>query len=169
MNKAHVQSWLLKKLSLGNPRVIRRQMIEHLQEANKSQFGGDSKAITSHLQIGTNFAICVEDNNNEGVHYYLLSVLRPRFQVEVPFNCAWANEFVVGDYAIEGMYYQKFGRNNSHNYVQLIGSQLAYIHANLIKATDFPMVIQGHQVFGGDATYKLLKEYHQLIMVNLLE
>jgi hypothetical protein len=82
------------------------------------------------------------------VHYYLLAVLRPRFCVDVSFIYAWGNEFRVGDYAIEGMYYQKFGRNTFHNYVCLIGSQPAYIHADSVKATDFPMVIQSHRVPG---------------------
>jgi hypothetical protein len=87
--------------------------------------------------------------------------------VEVPFTCAWGNEFLVGKYAIEGMYYQNFGRNNSYNYVWLIGSQPAYIHADSVKATDFSMIIQNHRVSGGDATYKLLEEHHHLILLSL--
>ena len=169
INKTHVDAWLLRKLLPKNPRVIRRHIIEQLQEADDSQFGGDSEAITDDLHIGTNFAVRAEDENDEGVLYYLLSVVRPRFRVEVPFTCVWGNEFVAGEYAIEGMYYQKFGRNNSHNYVWLTGSQPAYIHAESVKATDFPMIIQNHRVSGGDATYKLLEEHHQLILLSLAE
>ena len=62
------------------------------------------------------------------------------------------------------MYYQKFGRNNSHNYVWLTWSQLAYIHAYYVMARDFLMMIQDHRVFGRDASYKLLEEYHELIL-----
>jgi hypothetical protein len=69
-----------------------------------------------------NFAVLTEDDNNEGVNYYVLSILRPRFRVVLPFMCPWGNEFKSGDYAIEGMYYQKFGRNKTRNYVWLIGS-----------------------------------------------
>jgi hypothetical protein len=144
-------------------------MIEHLHEVDDSQFGGEFEVITNHLQIGTSFAVCAENENEEGVHYYLLAVLRPRFCVDVSFIYAWGNEFRVGDYAIEGMYYQKFGRKTSYNYVCLTGSQPAYIQADLEKATDSPMVIQSHRVLGGDATYKLLEEHHHFIMGSLLE
>jgi hypothetical protein len=99
-------------------------MIEHLQEVDDLQFGGESEVITNHLQIGTNFAMRAEDENDEGMQYYLLAVLRPRFCVDVTFICAWGNVFRAGDYAIEGMYYQKFGRKTSYNYVCLIGSQV---------------------------------------------
>jgi hypothetical protein len=104
-------------------------MIEHLQEVDDSQYGGDSDVITSEFCIGTNFAVCAENNNDEGVDYYVLSVLRPRFRVQQPFICPWGNEFRIGDYAIKGMYYQKFGRNRTRNYVWLIGSQPAHIHS----------------------------------------
>ena len=97
-------------------------MIQHFEEVNDSQFGGDFEVITAYLRIGTNFAVQVENDNKEGLQYYLLLVSRPRFRVEVVFTCVWGNEFRVGDYAVEGMYYQKFGRNNSHNYVWLTGS-----------------------------------------------
>jgi hypothetical protein len=148
INKGYVQSWPLKKLLPKNPRMIRAADDWVPAWGGWSQFGGEFEVITNHLQIGTNFVVRVEDENEEGVHYYLLAMLRPRFRVDVPFICAWGNEFRVGDYAIEGMYYQKFGRNTFHNYVCLIGSQPAYIHADSVKATDFPMVIQSHRVPG---------------------
>jgi hypothetical protein len=76
---------------------------------DNSQFGGDSKVITNHLQIGTNFAISAKDKNEKGVHYYLLAILRPRFHVDIPFIGAWGNKFRGGNYAIEYMHYQKSG------------------------------------------------------------
>ena len=80
-------------------------MIEHLQEVDDLQFGGESEVITNHFQIGTNFAMRVEDKNDKGVQYYLLVVLRSRFRVDVLFICAWSNELKVGDYVIEDIYY----------------------------------------------------------------
>ena len=144
-------------------------MIEHLREVDDSQFGGESEVITNHLQIGTNFAVHAEDENDKGVQYYLLAVLKLRFRVDVSFIYARGNEFRARLYAIEGIYYQKFGRNTSHNYVCLTGSQPTYIHVDLVKETNFPMVIQSHCVSGGDATYKLLEEHHHCIMDSLLE
>jgi hypothetical protein len=139
-------------------------MIEHLCDMDDSQFGGDSEFITNDLRIGSNFAVHAEEDNDKGMEYYILFLLHPRFQVQWAFICARRNKFSVGDFPIEGMHYQKFGRNNSHNYVWLTWSQSAYIHAYFVMARDFLMMIQDHCVFGRDATYKLLEEHHELIL-----
>ena len=97
-------------------------MLEHLHAFDDIQFEGDSEVITTELWIGTNFVIHGEDDNDNGVNYYVLFVSRPKFRVHLPFICPWDNEFRTGDYAIKDMYYQIFGRNKTPNYVWLARS-----------------------------------------------
>jgi hypothetical protein len=78
----------------------------------------------------------------------------------------WGNIFEVGQYAIEGFYYQRWGRG-SRNYVYLSGSHPAYLHPDSVKAKGFPMVPKDHVVQGSDPTYTLLEEHHVMIMNSL--
>ena len=121
-------------------------MFEHLYEIDGLQFGGESEVITNELWICISFAIRAEDDNDKGVNYYVLFVLRPRFWVQLLFICLWGDKFRTSDYTIKYMYYQKFGRNEIGNYIWLIRSQPTYIHADSVRATNFPMVIQNHHV-----------------------
>jgi hypothetical protein len=52
VNKTHVPPWSLVKIRVHNTRVIRRQMMQSLEEEENSQFGGDLDILTEELQIG---------------------------------------------------------------------------------------------------------------------
>jgi hypothetical protein len=60
------------KLKPYNTRVARNRMIQELELDNDSQYGGDIDDMTDILEIGDYFAVLTEDNNDEGVPYYIL-------------------------------------------------------------------------------------------------
>lgn len=161
---SHVDPWSVVQIRVQNTRLVRTQMITSFEECDDSQFGGDEDELTDYLTIGQNFAVLAEDGNSEGVPYYVLHCQRPQFVVREAFACVWGNQFEVGDHAVEGTYYQKWG---PQNYVYLSTSRPAYIHSHLVIARGFPMMPQNHRVQGRDPTYKILHEHHQLILANL--
>jgi hypothetical protein len=166
LNSCHVLPWRLVKLRPRNTRVVRRVMIESVQNDDQSQFGGNEDTLSDGISIGDNFAVLADEGNDEGVPYYVLQCQRPKFLVHRAFECVWKNTFDVGQYAIEGFYYQRWGRG-SRNYVYLSGSHPAYLYLDFVKARRFPMVPTDHVVQGSEPTYTLLEEHHLMIINNL--
>jgi hypothetical protein len=166
LNNGHVLLWRLVKLRPRNTRVVRRVMIERVENDDESQFGGDEEALADGVSTGDNFAVLANEGNDEGVPYYIVQCQRPKLFVQTAFQCVWGNIFEVGEYAIEGFYYQRWGRG-SRNYVYLSGSHPAYLHPDSVKAKGFPMVPKDHVVQGSDPTYTLLEEHHAMIMSSL--
>lgn len=163
-NTSHVDPWSVVQIKPQNTRLVRAQMITSLEDHDDSQFHGDNDELTDFLSIGQNFVVLAEDGNCEGVPYYVLHCQRPKFVVRQAFECVWGNKFEVGDHAVEGTYYQKWG---PQNYVYLSTSRPTYIHSHLVIARGFPMMPQDHMVQGRDPTYKLLQGHHQMILNNL--
>jgi hypothetical protein len=60
------------KIKPRNTQVVRRQMIEGLSLANDSQFASEADDVSIDLHIGDNFVVPAEENNDEGVRYYIL-------------------------------------------------------------------------------------------------
>jgi hypothetical protein len=138
----------------------------HIVEDN-SQFGGSPNTMMNELSIGDNFAMCTEEGNPEGAHYYILQCQQAKFVVTSPFTCVWDNDFHTRDHAVEGIYYQRWEERRTNSYVYLSGSHPAYIHSHLVHAIDFPMLINDHRIQGSDPTYKVLLEHHELIMASI--
>jgi hypothetical protein len=161
-NPQHVTPWQLVKLKPHNTRLARNKMIQELERDDDSQYGGDVDDMIDILEIGDHFAVLAEDNNDEGVPYYILQCQRTKFVAGEDFECVWGNRFEVGDHVVEGIYFQNWGAG-SQNYVYLSGSCLAFIHSHLVKATKFPMILLDHRVKGDEPIYKLLDEHHSMI------
>jgi hypothetical protein len=81
-----------------------------------SQLGGDLDDLTNDIDIGKKFAVLAEEGNDKGVVYYVLQCQHRKFVVGEDFTCIWGNDFEVGDHAVEGIYYQRWGMG-AHNYV----------------------------------------------------
>jgi hypothetical protein len=74
--------------------------------------------------------------------------------VKVPFTCKWGEEFEVGDEALAGTYYQRWGRGES-SYVLLKNSQTVFMHAKYVRAIKFVMMPKDYRVQGNDFVYEL--------------
>jgi hypothetical protein len=83
--------------------------------------------------------------NSKGVDYYILTCTKMAFSFKQPFKCLWGQEFNVGDMAMAGKYFQRWGNFDSF-YVLLQKSQTAHIHVCHVKAIKFPMFPAYHKV-----------------------
>jgi hypothetical protein len=84
-------------------------MDEHDREEDW-EFGGDHGALGDVLVIKDNFAVPAEVDNEEGVDFYVLQCVRPKFVVTEPFECVWGGTFDAGDFVVAGTYYHRWGR-----------------------------------------------------------
>jgi hypothetical protein len=89
--------------------------------------------------------VLAEEDNDKEFQYYILQCQRAKFVVREDFEYVWGNKFEVGDHAIEGIYYQRWGRG-LQNYVYLTSSYPANIHSHLVKAKNFSMLPHDHRV-----------------------
>jgi hypothetical protein len=71
-NKNHVEPWRLVKIKPRNSRVVRQHMIDGLSLADDSQFASEAHDVSIDLHIGDNFVVPAEEDNDEGVRYYIL-------------------------------------------------------------------------------------------------
>jgi hypothetical protein len=75
--------------------------------------------------------------------------------VKVAFQCKWGEEFEVGDEALVGIYYQRWGNADS-SYVLLKNSHTVFVHARYVRAIKFAMLPKDYRVQGNDLVYELL-------------
>ncbi len=85
------------------------------------------------------------------------------FTFTTSFKCRWQQQFNVGDMALVGKYYQKWGRSK-FTYTLLKDFQTTYIHECHIRAIKFSMAPTNHKVQGNDLVYKLPKHVKDGIM-----
>jgi hypothetical protein len=95
--------------------------------------------------VGDKFAVPAEPHYAEEVQFYVLECQRWKFLVRYTFKCKWECEFEVGDYAMAGRYFQKWGRAEK-SYVFLDGSCVAYIPTDLVCHVKFAMQPTEHRV-----------------------
>jgi hypothetical protein len=106
-------------------------MLENLNQEDWA-FGADGEEISDLVNMGDNFVIPAEADNEEGVDFYILQCQTPKFKVLEPFKCVWGCKFDAGDYVIGGTYFQKWGIS-SKSFVFLHESRTAYIDAHLVR------------------------------------
>ena len=141
------------KVHVKDVEVVREQM-EDFGDGSESQFGCEEDSLADLLELGDNFVVPAEPNNKEGVQFYILACLRKKFLVREAFVCKWGSEFNVGDYAVQGRYYQKWG-SSQKSYVFLDKSKPAFIPSDLVMAMKFAMPVQNHRIQGKDPMYFL--------------
>jgi hypothetical protein len=74
-------------------------------EVKWDQFGVDGDHLTSCLALGDNFVVNAEEDNTEGVDFYILMCTKPMYTLQSPYICAWGQYFEVGDTVVVGRYY----------------------------------------------------------------
>lgn len=74
------------------------------------EYGGDGDELADVLEIGDNFAIPAEAENNENVLFYILYCQKRKFLVRERFKCPWGGWIEAGEYVVVGTYYQKWGQ-----------------------------------------------------------
>lgn len=125
------------KLRPTNTWLVCDTMNEHEKE-DDWEFGGEGGSMDDMLNIGDNLAVPTEEDNNEGIEFYVLQCQHPNFFIKEPFECIWRGSFEVGTCIVAGTYYQRWGRTD-RTYVYLNESRVFYVNADLIIACKFLM------------------------------
>jgi hypothetical protein len=65
---------------------VKEQMLKNLDQEDWA-FGGDGEEISDLVNVGDNFVVPTEADNEEGVDFYILQCQTPKFIVVEPFKC----------------------------------------------------------------------------------
>jgi hypothetical protein len=146
-----------------NPGYVRAVMLDEFDVENWDEFGLNGTYLALTLELGDNLASCAALENEENVEFYILMCTKKPFVCKKAFTCIWGKTFEVGDFAIEGTYYHKYGTGHD-TYVFLQKSQKAYVAVENVRAVKFPMLLTDHRVSGNDPVYKLQAEVDEAIL-----
>jgi hypothetical protein len=114
----------------------------------------DAELLAATVDIGDNFALNAAKGNSEGCDYWIINCTKALHSVKVAFQCKWGEEFEVGDEALAGIYYQRWGNADS-SYVLLKNSHTVFVHARYVRAVKFAMLPKDYRVQGNDLVYEL--------------
>jgi hypothetical protein len=162
-NIAWTRDWMLEVLIPHNPGYVWDVMLAEFNVDNWDEFGLNGTYLASILELGDNLAICAAPENEENVEFYILMYTKKPFVCTKAFTCVWGETFEVGDSAIEGTYYQKYGTGHD-TYVLQRKSQKAYVAVENVRAVKFPMLLVDHRISGNDPVYKLQAEVEEAIL-----
>ena len=172
-HKDYVPAWKVHKIKPLNVQYAQAVLEAEDDDNNDNwEYEENEDRMADLIQPGNNLAIPAEENNEEGVPFYILQCQIGKQCVQEDFLCPWGGRFKEGDFVIKAIYHQKWGRSNSHNYVFLKDSRPAYVDADIVLACKFQMLPRAHRVKGGDPVYSLppesldvitcaLEEYHE--------
>jgi hypothetical protein len=72
-------------------------------------FQDDAEILATTVDIGDNVVVNAALENSEGCDFWIINCTRPLHTVKVAFKCKLGEEFEVGDEALAGTYYQRWG------------------------------------------------------------
>ena len=149
-NSAYVQPW---KLITLEPCDAEDVLCDPEYNDTTWGIGGDSNDLAAQLQVGDNFAILAEPNNDEGTQFYILTCVKPMHIVEEDLG---PDDFGVnvekGDEIVQGIYYAQRGMKNT-SYVLLRDKGPATMYSHHVIASKFEMVQAPHKQKGGVTVY----------------
>jgi hypothetical protein len=82
------------------------------------------------------------------------------------FTNGWGQEWLLGDWVIQGIWYEKL-RSRSRSYFLLENSPCAFVYSHLIIVSKFRMPPTTYNVRGSNATYELTFEVIGIIRQGL--
>ena len=127
-------------------------------EDEMAMFEGSLEILSDLLIPGDNYAVNAEANNKEGVEFYLLRCIRPKWKTLKEVKDAWKNICLVGTTVITGHYYQQH-QDNMHHYTLLDQLEPTNLYSHLVRAIKFDMPL----VDPSSKTYYLSPENHEQI------
>jgi hypothetical protein len=98
--------------------------------------------LATALEIGDNLAVNTKEGN-DGVYFSLILCTEPLRKVTKAFTDGWGTSFEEGDDVVRGIYYQKWGHNDT-SYVLLKDSQKVYIFSHMVRVIKFLMPPMNH-------------------------
>lgn len=111
-----------------------------------------NSTLAHTLELGENFAMAADPQNDDGVEFEILMCVSPVHYVEKNIVSDWGEKFNAGDVVIEAKYYQKWGTDPS-NYILWNKSRIALVHVEHVKHVKFPMLPLDHRVQSNQPVY----------------
>jgi hypothetical protein len=167
INMAWCGDWKMEMLRPESVGYVQDTMKDAFNFELWDDFGTNGELLGACLELGDNFATPADEDNEEGVSFYLLACCTKPYIVQDAFICPWGEHFAAGDMVVQARYYQKYG-TGIDTYVFLKKSKIAHVHVGDIRAVKFPMVPAEHRVSGNDPVYKLDGAVHERIL-DILE
>lgn len=135
-NKTYVKKWQHIKLKphLGN------EIPADEAHADGAMFEGGEDMLSQLILEGDNYAVNVDDQNDEGVDFYILKCVKPRYLTEKSLTDAWGNKLSRGTYVITGYYYEQ-SKDNPQHYTFLDNKGLSHMYSHLVRAIKFDMLL----------------------------
>jgi hypothetical protein len=144
VNSSHIQGWDIVRLVPESTSTVAAQ-IEQMDDESNWVHDGVSLELGDLVLIGDNFMIPVEEDNEDGVDFYILQCTRSKFMLKESLHCPWGGIFAPGDEVIKAKYFKKHGRGDK-TYVFCDKAVKAHVDAHLVRACKFPMVLASHRV-----------------------
>ena len=119
-------------------------------------YDGISQEVDDLVDISDNFMIPAEEDNEDGVEFYILQCQAKKFVLAKPMTCPWRGIFRAGDVVIRAKYYKNYGRGEK-TYVLCDKAVDVHVDAHLVRACKFPMVLASYRV-KGTPVYKMSSE-----------
>ena len=73
-------------------------------------YDGILEEVGNLVEIGDNFMIRAEEDNEDGVEYYILQCVAKKFVLQESMTCPWRGVFRARDPVIRAKYFKKYGR-----------------------------------------------------------
>jgi hypothetical protein len=127
--------------------------VEQMDVESNWVHDGVSLELRDLVLIGDNFMIPTEEDNEDGVDFYIIQCTRSKFMLEEPLHCPWSSIFAPRDEVIKVTYFKKHGRGDK-TYLFCDKAVEAHVDAHLVRACKFPMVLASHRV-KGSPVYKM--------------
>ena len=89
---------------------------------------------------GDNYVVNVDDQNDEGVDFYIIKFGKTRYLIENYLIDTWGNKVSRGTYVITGYYYKQSKENPQH-YTFLDNKGLSHMYSHLVRAIKFDTVL----------------------------
>lgn len=99
-NKAYAKKWehITLEPKLGD------EIPSDEAQGDYAMFEGDQDTLRQLLIEGDNYAVNADQHNDEGVDFYILKCIKPRYKTETILRDSWKNKCSRGTYVITGYY-----------------------------------------------------------------
>ena len=107
-------------------------------------------------------ATSIAPENEENVEFYRLMYTKKPFVCKKAITCVWGKTFEIGDFIIEGTYYQKYGTGHDTCFSTKVTKGLRCSRKHM--GHEVPMLLADYCVSSNDLVYKLQAEVEEAIL-----
>ena len=142
INRSHVKTWQYHTLDpLDNDSQSYKDSDD--EEFHGATYAGHHDSLSDALTPGDNFAVISEENNEEGVDFYILKCVVAKDLTSNNKIDAWGNKIEKNTYMVTGHWYKSL----QANFYELWDNKpVVFIYSHFIRAIKFslePVLLDG--------------------------